>query len=84
MPLPPAPRKPATLIDLETIAKQRKQTSRKKDGAIDEAANAQSAQADEISPVTWQTAEALTTQAPAPAAYFRGLILPKSLRLLKP
>jgi len=67
MPLPPAPRKPATLIDLETIAKQRKQTSRKKDGAIDEAANAQSAQADEISPVTWQTAEALTTQAPAPA-----------------
>jgi len=67
MPLPPAPRKPATLIDLETIAKQRKQTSRKKDGAIDAAANAQSAQADEISPVTWQTAEALTTQAPAPA-----------------
>ena len=30
MPLPPAPRKPATLIDLELAAKQRAQTARKK------------------------------------------------------
>ena len=30
MPLPPAPRKPATLIDLETVAKQRTQGARKK------------------------------------------------------
>ncbi|NCZ82400.1 MAG: PhoH family protein, partial [Betaproteobacteria bacterium] len=30
MPLPPAPRKPATLIDLEAVAKQRSQQTRKK------------------------------------------------------
>ncbi|MEY2718480.1 MAG: hypothetical protein RL539_1512, partial [Pseudomonadota bacterium] len=30
MPLPPAPRKPATLIDLEAVAKQRTQGTRKK------------------------------------------------------
>ncbi|MBM3371995.1 MAG: PhoH family protein, partial [Betaproteobacteria bacterium] len=67
MPLPPAPRKPATLIDLETIAKQRKQSTRKKDEANDEVANAQTPQASEIAPVTWQTTDSLTMQASAPA-----------------